>query len=220
MAPDQSIPLPQPGSELPEIVIRPAHPADAQPAARLIYATGPAYFNWVFGLGDAERAVDIISRLFVRQGNRFSYQFADLVEVSRQVAGLLVSFPGRALLRLNWVTGRHLFPLFSWKDRLQLFQHATPLMNEKESEPGHYLISHLAVFPEWRGKGIGTRLLNYAEMKARSKGILTCTLDVDLNNSPAQRLYRHAGYTVVQTTRYSRRQAEIMGPGVERMVKG
>ncbi len=220
MTPGQSVPLPQPGPELPEIVIRPALPADAQQAARLIYATGPAYFNWVFGLGDAERAVDIISRLFVRQGNRFSYQLTDLAEVSHQVAGLLVSFPGKALFQLNLVTGRHLFSLFTWKDRLLLFKNAMPLMNEKESEPGHYLISHLSVFPEWRGKGIGTRLLNYAEIKARSKGILTCTLDVDLNNSIAQRLYRHTGYTVAQTTRYSPTQAAIMGPGVERMVKG
>ncbi len=207
----------QPG--LPGISIRAAAPGDAQPASQLIYATGPAYFDTVLGLGDSRRAIGTIARLFVLPGNRFSYRLSDVAEINGEVAGILVSFPGKQLFRLNMATGRQFMPLFPWRDRLRLGMAALLFIGDKEAEASHYLISHLAVTPACWGQGIGTRLLALADVKARALGIKICTLNVDLDNPRARRLYTHVGYQVAETTQYPEKTAKKIGPGFERLVK-
>ena len=54
----------------------------------------------------------------------------------------------------------------------------------------------IAVAPNWRGKGVGTALLRAAEDWARAHGAERMVLDLDVNNSDAQRLYEREGYVV------------------------
>jgi aminoglycoside 6'-N-acetyltransferase len=54
----------------------------------------------------------------------------------------------------------------------------------------------LAVAPEWRGRGVGTALLLAAEEWAKTQGAERMTLDLDVNNAGAQRLYERVGYQV------------------------
>ena len=54
----------------------------------------------------------------------------------------------------------------------------------------------IAVAPEWRGKGVGTALLRAAEDWARAHGAERMILDLDVNNTDAQRLYEREGYVV------------------------
>lgn len=65
---------------------------------------------------------------------------------------------------------------------------------EDESEAGEYYLDSLAVLPEYRGRGIGRRLLEHGIRQGRSLG-LTVTLAVDPVNERAQRLYRSLGFT-------------------------
>jgi len=50
------------------------------------------------------------------------------------------------------------------------------------------------VQPEYRGQGIGTRLLEYVIQQARAEGVLRITLLTDLQNDNAQDLYRKLGF--------------------------
>jgi aminoglycoside 6'-N-acetyltransferase len=54
----------------------------------------------------------------------------------------------------------------------------------------------IAVAPEWRGRGVGTALLAAAEAWARQQGAERMTLDLDVNNAGALRLYERVGYQV------------------------
>jgi GNAT superfamily N-acetyltransferase len=56
------------------------------------------------------------------------------------------------------------------------------------------LLEDLVVRPEWRGRGIGSRLLAYAIEQARADGLLRLTLLTDAANARAQRLYERAGF--------------------------
>lgn len=64
---------------------------------------------------------------------------------------------------------------------------------EDEAVAGEYYLDSLAVWPEYRGKGIGRKLLQKAIATGLSKG-LTVTLAVDPVNDNAQRLYRSLGF--------------------------
>lgn len=64
---------------------------------------------------------------------------------------------------------------------------------EDESEAGEYYLDSLAVLPEYRGRGIGRKLLEYGIGIGKSMG-LTVTLAVDPINEKAQRLYQSLGF--------------------------
>jgi [ribosomal protein S18]-alanine N-acetyltransferase len=55
-------------------------------------------------------------------------------------------------------------------------------------------INNLAVFPELRGRGLGTQLLESVVVEAARLGATELTLEVRASNTPALRLYEHAGF--------------------------
>ncbi len=55
----------------------------------------------------------------------------------------------------------------------------------------------IATHPDFRGKGIATRLLDHVLEKARATGCSLATLEVRRSNKPAIALYEHAGFKTV-----------------------
>jgi GNAT superfamily N-acetyltransferase len=53
----------------------------------------------------------------------------------------------------------------------------------------------MVVLPGYRGKGIGSALLQYVIAEARKQGVLRLTLLTDRQNKRAQALYRKLGFT-------------------------
>ena len=60
----------------------------------------------------------------------------------------------------------------------------------------HGGILGMALLPEWRGRGLGERLISQALEAARAFGFLRVELTVRDNNVRAQALYRRVGFTV------------------------
>lgn len=56
-------------------------------------------------------------------------------------------------------------------------------------------IEDLAVLPEYRGQGVGRRLLSAVEVKARKIGCCKLTLQVQENNHRARKVYGRMGFT-------------------------
>ena len=55
-------------------------------------------------------------------------------------------------------------------------------------------VHDLAVIPQYRGQGIGRRLLERVEAKGCELGCCKLTLEVHSDNKPAQRLYEKVGF--------------------------
>lgn len=62
-----------------------------------------------------------------------------------------------------------------------------------------FVIRTLVVHPEYRNKGIGRLLLDFAREEAKLKGMHSIRLDVVKGNIPAIRLYESCGYHYVDT---------------------
>jgi ribosomal protein S18 acetylase RimI-like enzyme len=60
----------------------------------------------------------------------------------------------------------------------------------------------LSVAPEWRGRGIGTRLLDFVDAELASRGIRDLIVSVMLGNSDAQRLYERRGLRPAELVMY------------------
>lgn len=200
------------------IVIRPALPGDAPTAAQLLYQTMGHLSDYIFGSEPRRTVIETITTLFCSPGkNRLSYRYAWILELEGIPAGILVSYPGVDVIRLDLGTGLFLASWFSLPSLARLAWRAMSIPG-KEALPGEYYLSNVSVLPGFQGRGLGSRLLAFAEEQARGLQISRCSLCVDMDNPNARRLYERTGYHVSHVQFY-RQAAAQAGRGYFRMVK-
>jgi ribosomal protein S18 acetylase RimI-like enzyme len=197
--------------------IRPASADDAPLAARLMYLSMGELADYLFG--KAHLSVDeILTGLFLLEGNRFSQGIADVAEWDGQPAGMLVSFPGWEFTHRELAIGLGLLKLCGPWDVLRLSVPALLIANGVETRRDEYYLANMAVLPEFRRRGIGSALLANAEEKACHAGLRKCSLIVDIENPSARLLYERNGYRVVFSKTYPG-PAENAHAGYHRMLK-
>jgi len=123
------------------------------------------------------------------------------------------------MARLDILTGAPLLKILGVGEVLCLFFRLLPLAGGREAEKDEYYISDLAVFPQFQGQGIGTRLLAFAEEQAAKHGLQKCSLIVAQHNDAARQLYLRLGYRIVETVTYSHLQQRCGERGYQRMRK-
>jgi ribosomal protein S18 acetylase RimI-like enzyme len=121
------------------------------------------------------RLLDEYARLPIAQGAPLA------VDVLRELVPGLLKHPA-ALVLLAWIEGQAVGVAVCFLG-FSTFQ-ARPLVN----------IHDLAVTTECRGHGVGQRLLEAVEAKARALGCGKVTLEVRESNTAARRLYRRFGF--------------------------
>lgn len=96
--------------------------------------------------------------------------------------------------QLVWLAIRTLGPidLLTKRGRLNARRRVQP-----EIPPGTYHIAELHADPALRGQGIGSALLDHAEVQARERGHQQMSL-VTTTSNPARRLYERHGFTVIE----------------------
>lgn len=181
--------------ETPALHIRPALPSEAPQAAPLIHAAGPTLFNLMFGPRPAD-VQRFFAALFALPRNPFSYEVALVAEQDGQILGLALSAEAAYRRRI----GRRMFylaPLLRGSFALlRRLPHALEVMAcTHQPDPGTYYLSVLAVVPNSRNQGTGSRLLHAVHDRARQSGSPQIALHTEIDNLAAQRFYRRHGYT-------------------------
>lgn len=202
-----------------DLIVRPAHPQDAKLAARLIHLALGRFGEYTFGNGNPAKTQDVLERLFIAGSNRFSHEHAFMAEKGGGVAGLLLAHPAKIMTRLDLLTARPMLRILGLGEALRLLVRFLPLAGGREAERDEYYVSDLAVFPQFQGQGIGTRLLAFADEQAARHGLGKCSLIVALHNDAARQLYLRLGYRIVETVTYSRVQQRCGERGYQRMMK-
>jgi ribosomal protein S18 acetylase RimI-like enzyme len=184
---------------MPTISIRPALPADSTQVARLIYLTMGIEADWLFGQEKGLSTLQVLADLCRRKKNRLSHTHAYLAERDGQPAGLLLSYPGKILSRLDWLTGLCLLKIIGLSGTIRLARIQSAYGDLQETGADEFYISNLAVFPDFERQGIGSRLMAFAEDLARASGLQKCSLIVAFGHERASSLYRRLGYKVVHS---------------------
>jgi ribosomal protein S18 acetylase RimI-like enzyme len=199
------------------LTIRPAQPGDVSVAVGLLYLTMHGLADYIFGCDPRLPTLEVVQALFLHLDNRLSHRHAAVIEADATPAGLLVAYPGRLVPALDRRTGGRLLRRFSPAAFVRLIWRSLALPGE-EARRDEYYISNLGVLPQLQGRGIGSRLLAFAEKEARAAGLSRLSLCVDMDNAGAQRLYERTGYRVVLRQAHAARAAQA-GRGYLRMVK-
>lgn len=165
--------------------IRPARKSDAPNLARLIDIAGEGIpsFLWQSAAEPGETALDVGTRRAERDEGGFSWTNARVVDVGGEAVAMLLGYRQPDQL-----------PDIDFSD-IPGFLH--PLLELESLVPGSWYINALAVLPEHRGAGLGSRLLAEAGGLAARARATTISLIVDDANEGAKRLYARHGYAEI-----------------------
>ena len=163
--------------------IRPAQVADIPHLARALMSASGGLTEAVYEGAIPGRSTDlIVEHLFSRPNATTSFTNCLVAESEGRVLGSIHAFP------MNDMGGDPADPLVSG-DRLYLY---TPF--EQMHADGSFYIMAVAVYPEFRGAGIGRRLIAEAEAAAKARGFGETSLNVFAENRGALKLYESLGY--------------------------
>ncbi len=172
------------------VVIRNAQRTDASDFSNLVLLSGPSFLPAVFG----PKTADVLATLFRQNRNVFSYEFTRFAVVNGKNAGMLLGYAGHQKNRVTLHTGRLLVEYF----RTRFFSALPHLLKAEKvltsPRKGDFYVSNVAVYPEFRSRGVATALLLDAEKRAIDAKANRLVLDVEAENSPALNLYRKLGF--------------------------
>ena len=124
-------------------------------------------------------------RMFMMDDTLYSYRNTLIAEVDGELAGAMIAYDGGRSVDMRAKT----FPHLSFF-RGQNMDSITP-----ETGEGEYYFDTLAFMPQFRGRGFGRRLFEFALDDMRTQHpTLTGTLLVDPDNARALALYTSLGF--------------------------
>lgn len=120
------------------------------------------------------------------EDTQYSYRNALVAEVDGEAAGAVVGYDGALLESLRAGT-------------LSVLKKFNPSVSvtDEETQAGEFYIDSISVFPQFRGHGIGKRLLMAMTGKGLALGCGKVGLMVDFENSEASSLYSLCGFQPV-----------------------
>jgi ribosomal protein S18 acetylase RimI-like enzyme len=160
-------------------IIRPAQAGDATHLAALVDMAGeglPALL-WQQRAGEAQSPFEIGRARALRDEGGFSYRNSRMIEAAGEIAGCLVSYM-----------------LDDDDDLADVPPLVRGLIELEMQVPGYWYVNILAVYPEFRGAGLGSRLLSEADRLGREAGAEGMAIIVASGNTDAYRLYQRHGY--------------------------
>jgi ribosomal protein S18 acetylase RimI-like enzyme len=168
-----------------QLTFRPATLADASALAVLVDIAGEGAPNGLWrSLADpGQSALEIGRERARREEGGFSYRHATLAEAESEIAGCLIGY-----------VLDDPYDLTGLEDMPPMVQ---PLVRLEAQAPGSWYVNVLAVFREFRGQGIGAKLLDLAAVQGREAGVSTTSIIVGSWNEGATRLYQRAGYAII-----------------------
>jgi ribosomal protein S18 acetylase RimI-like enzyme len=162
--------------------------ADADALAHLINIAGeglPLYL-WERMRKQGETAWDVGRRRAQRAEGAFSYRNAVTLRAGDEPGGAIVAcLIGYEMANAPEPVGDDMPAVL------------VPLQELENLTPGTWYVNVLATFPEYRGEGYGSRLLRFAEARARASHWRGLSLIIDDANAGARRLYERHGFRAI-----------------------
>lgn len=178
------------------VKVRRGRPEDARHFAELVVLTSPMLFPALFG----STVKNLMKNIFKHKRHYFSFDHSYFAEVDGKMAGMAQLHKRMPVRKERTRLSLLLLKYMNWRLPAKI-------ANLLKSERGMWFatgkdcyLSSVAVYPEFRGQGIGTKLLEAVEDEARSIGKKRIVLKADTHNQRAINLYERLGYRIEQRT--------------------
>jgi ribosomal protein S18 acetylase RimI-like enzyme len=166
------------------VTFRAAIKEDSRKIAELFSISSDGVVDYVWSTLASEypglAPIEIGALRYAREEGNFSYNNCVVAERNGEVIGQLCTYPIEATAE---EPDEPVDPILEPYGRLEI--------------PGTLYISSLAVFDEFRGMGLGTKMLAIASNKASKSSLTALSLLVFEQNTGAVRLYQREGFREV-----------------------
>jgi ribosomal protein S18 acetylase RimI-like enzyme len=201
------------------LILRDAIPEDARVATELIYLAGQSFFNHTFGFGgDKKKALEFIDYAYRKDEGAFSHKYAVIAQLDGKVTGLELGYDGKTKKLQEKIVEKQIMKYYNFFQLVSLFgrgQHVKRFFAEAPEDI--YYLASIAVVPEARKKGIGTKLVKNVFEKMRDVGLKKCMLDVSVTKEDTIRFYRNFGFKIIAEYRNPRLEQKHTLDGQYRM---
>lgn len=177
------------------VSIRHAQIEDAPLVAWDLETATDRMFSFMLGA----RWEQILIRVVNTPGHSWSIEHARIAEIEDKPLGVILSGPSTVPepdeafgLPWGWTRVRLTVTGFVFRPFLSLV---------RQHGEGAWHITAVSVLPEARGQGVGRAMISDAIKHARAADMTSVTLDVDVQNTVACRLYEREGFKVQATSR-------------------
>lgn len=158
-----------------------------------IASDGVADYTWTTLQADYPglSLIEIGAKRYAREQTNFSYQNCIVTERDDEIIGMMVTFPSPEV-----------------EEKAANGSQTTNEPNNSPTEPdvlapysmeapGTWYICAIALFPEFRGQGLGTQFLSIARQQAQEQGYGELSLLCFEQNTGAKKLYDRNGFKVI-----------------------
>ena len=175
-----------------KVQIIPAKPSHKEDFQKIIKESAGNVISALFG---ADFIQNQLAELYSSPGNLFSYEYTNFLSIGEKIGGGVLAYTWLEKRKSEFSTGFKLVKSLRFKFlRLlpQLIRSSREMGSVRE---GELYISNLAIFREFRGRGLGKVLLKWCLSKASKERCEKIALDVEKKNIRAIKLYQKFGFS-------------------------
>ena len=174
--------------------IQKATPQDKDDFAKLMLISAPLFLPAIFG----KRALGVFKCLFLKHSNLFSMDHVYVIKSEGKVGSMVLFYDWHTKEKEDIKTGLSMFCCMGvdFLLRIPLFFKAgscTGFVRE-----GEIYISNIATYPKFRGRGMASALIAKVEEEAKKTGGKYLSLDVEVENGGAIKLYQRLGFRIIK----------------------
>ena len=210
-----------------KIEIRPARPDDAHFLSWVILTAGRAHVNrgiWEVILGETEEKCLAFLELLVltEKPHLFHYSCYLIAEAGGRPVAALGGYDPRVF---GYQALRGVLPEvfkkmgMAFPDQGMNDRSARVLGCIPDEVKGAWVIDSVATLPEFRRRGIVSRLLEEMLERGRNQGFRRAQVNIYIGNRAAQRAYEKHGFNVLDEKRDPVFEEEMGSPGMARLVR-
>ncbi|TDW51848.1 ribosomal protein S18 acetylase RimI-like enzyme [Flavobacterium sp. 270] len=166
--------------------IRKATLQDSSPVSVLLLSAMEEIIYSFLGAKDYALALDFLYHFVSKENNQYSYQNCFVVEENDTIIGAVNIYNGERLHDLRAPIVAYFKANFN-----------PDFTSEDETQSGEFYIDSLGVDPNYQGKGIGSKMLQFLIDEYVIKNKQTLGLLVEEANPNAKRLYLRLGFEAV-----------------------
>lgn len=179
-----------------------------------IHEAGNPFYDWFFGGDDAARM--ILEERKARSSSETSLSRVTIPFYEDSPVGGFIGLSGAELQAcrkadmLALMKEKKADSSFNLTERFSAARELFP-----QVAPEVYYLSKIWVAPDFRGQGLGRKILQGFLETGRAAGFKTFQLDVSADNTPAVRLYQACGFQMAQKSCFPQANLEYLSMELE-----
>jgi len=169
--------------------------SDVDEVVPLIYSSGPDAFSFVF-TSNKTSAIEFLNYAFQQEGGEFSYDNHYALLVHGKIVGAGSVFDSKRAKGFAIRDGFNILKYYGIKSLPVLINGLNTEKVIKVPLGNEICIGHLGITSDFRGKGLGSKLVEFLMKESKAQPTDVFVLDVSEENPRAKALYDRMGFEV------------------------